>query len=280
MDVYAEPRHDVRLEECHFYHTLDIPGTGRVEGAWEIVRPADYVGNIVLDGRRVLEIGPASGCLTVHMEQAGAEVVAYDLGPDQRPDNLLQGTYDRDRYLEEYRAFQRTLNNSFWFVHQAFGLKARVVYGSVYEIPDAIGEFDVSTFGAVLTHLRDPFRALYEVARRTKENLVVTEMLPYRTGGWQGRLMARALSWAFPSKGTVEPVPLFFRPHRSGDHHQYTWWTFTPESISRMISLLGFETAATVFHTQKWGGKDRKLFTIVGQRAHSGYTTIDKSGDA
>jgi len=40
------------------------------------------------------------------------------------------------------------------------GSRARMVYGSVYAIPTAIGAVDVATFGSVLLHVRDPFIAL------------------------------------------------------------------------------------------------------------------------
>ena len=38
--------------------------------------------------------------------------------------------------------------------------KAKVVYGTVYEIPEEIGRVEVATFGSVLRHVRDPFLAL------------------------------------------------------------------------------------------------------------------------
>lgn len=60
-----------------------FPGTARssVSG---ILRghEADYLGHVNLAGKRVLEIGPASGHLTFWMEAQGAEVVGFDLGPN------------------------------------------------------------------------------------------------------------------------------------------------------------------------------------------------------
>lgn len=41
-----------------------------------------YLGNVAFAGKRVLEIGPASGYLTYFMETDGAEVVAIERHPD------------------------------------------------------------------------------------------------------------------------------------------------------------------------------------------------------
>jgi O-methyltransferase len=50
---------------------------------WDLRGKTDeYLGGIDLRGRGVLEIGPASGCLTVEMERAGADVTAIELPPE------------------------------------------------------------------------------------------------------------------------------------------------------------------------------------------------------
>jgi len=59
-----------------FYHTMDLPTHGTVHGQWDLRgREASYLGNIFLQGKRVLEIGTASGHLCTTMERMGAEVV-------------------------------------------------------------------------------------------------------------------------------------------------------------------------------------------------------------
>lgn len=68
------------LEECCFYHTMDLPGVGMVTGDWDLRGGvSDHLGNVALAGKRVLEIGPANGFLSFEMERSGAEVVGYDL---------------------------------------------------------------------------------------------------------------------------------------------------------------------------------------------------------
>ena len=52
---------------------------------------------------------------------------------------------------------------------------AKMVYATVYEIPDAIGEFDICTFGCILLHLRDPFLALQRASSHAKEMIIITD---------------------------------------------------------------------------------------------------------
>src|SRR5262245_36618662 len=77
---YAVPRTVTDPADCYFYHTMEIPGHGLVEGEWDL-RPGveAYLGGIDFRGKRVLEVGTASGFLCFQMEARGAEVVAFDL---------------------------------------------------------------------------------------------------------------------------------------------------------------------------------------------------------
>lgn len=34
--IWAKPRHDIRIEDCYFYQTMDIPGHGLVQGEWDL----------------------------------------------------------------------------------------------------------------------------------------------------------------------------------------------------------------------------------------------------
>ena len=59
---YAEPREVTSLDECYFYHSMTIPGYGLVRGPWDHREGVDaYLGNVDLQGKRVLEVGTASG---------------------------------------------------------------------------------------------------------------------------------------------------------------------------------------------------------------------------
>ncbi|MGH9122965.1 MAG: class I SAM-dependent methyltransferase, partial [Acidimicrobiales bacterium] len=167
--LYAEPRTVAGVEECLFYHTMDLPGVGLVEGPWDL-RPSagDYLGNLDLRGKRALDVGTASGFLTFEMERRGAEVVSYDLGESMGGWDLVPfgGRISKTMLAERSSGIGR-INNAWWLAHQALGSRARVVYGPVYEMPSDIGPVDVAVFGAILLHLRDPFLALQRALELT-----------------------------------------------------------------------------------------------------------------
>ena len=98
--VYAEPRSVTDLEDCYFYHSMEIPGYGLVEGPWDLRGGVDdYLGGVDLRDKRVLEIGTASGFLCFTMEGRGAEVVAYDLSHEQSWDVVPYAQYDHASLL-------------------------------------------------------------------------------------------------------------------------------------------------------------------------------------
>ncbi|MBN1672368.1 MAG: hypothetical protein JXR37_15110 [Kiritimatiellae bacterium] len=276
MTIYAIPRKDIGLEDCYFYHTMEIPGIGPVKGEWHLENVMEkYLGGVLFAGKRVVEVGTASGFLCCQMEKNDAEVVAYDLNESHWADNLVSPEYDQAEYLERYRQFTRKLNNSFWLVHERFQLAASMVYGSVYDMPAEMGDFEIATLCCVLLHLRDPFRALQQTLARTKETVIITEYLwswpCYLVLGLPG-IIARKASKLFHSK--IHPPGAFFMPsnNRSSQHHW--WWLLLPDTVSRMISLLGFRTVKVIYHKQTHMDARRLLYTLVGERVEAGYTPI------
>ncbi|MGH8647596.1 MAG: class I SAM-dependent methyltransferase [Gammaproteobacteria bacterium] len=123
---YATPRRGVLLQECAFYHRLDIPGVDTFQ--WDLVGDeAAYLGNFEFSGKRVLEFGAASGALTFWMEKQGAEVVGMDLSPDVDNtswDVLRPTGEDVDLARQRMAAGNARLNNGFWYAHEFFGSRA------------------------------------------------------------------------------------------------------------------------------------------------------------
>ena len=79
VGLYATPR-EARFEECSFYHHMDLPVVGEVGSGWDLRPTVDtYLGNLDFRGKRVLDVGAASGFLTFEMEARGAEVVSFDM---------------------------------------------------------------------------------------------------------------------------------------------------------------------------------------------------------
>src|SRR5439155_19518331 len=69
-EVYAPTRTVENLSECWFYHTMDLPGHGTVEGAWDLRDGVDaYLGGVDVQGKRALDVGTASGFLCLERER-------------------------------------------------------------------------------------------------------------------------------------------------------------------------------------------------------------------
>ncbi|HEX3464299.1 MAG TPA: hypothetical protein VHS78_09665 [Candidatus Elarobacter sp.] len=252
---YAEPIAVASIGECYYYHTMDVPGVGLVRGEWDLRGGVDaYLGDEPVTGKRVLEVGTASGFLCFEMERRGAEVVAYDLGSGDAWDVVpFAGRDDAAEAAERSRHIER-LNKSWWFNHAAFGSRARVVYGTVYAIPESIGKVDVCTFGSILMHLRDPFLALQRAAALSPRTMIVTEP------AW--RRSPRALV-----EGRARRRSPLFLPNAQTGEPRDAWWAFTPESVSNMLGILGYRTDRVVRHTQLYRDRRTPMFTVVATRS-------------
>ena len=83
--------------------------------------------------------------------------------------------FDIASYASTLKAHVEKLKNGWWFAHRLLGSEANAVYGNIYAIPKEIGAVDISTFGALLLHLRDPFHALFNAVQLTRETVIVTD---------------------------------------------------------------------------------------------------------
>ncbi|MDQ6943466.1 MAG: hypothetical protein M3169_13250 [Candidatus Eremiobacteraeota bacterium] len=254
---YAAPIDVADIAACYFYHTMDVPGHGVVTGEWDLRGGVDdYLGHEDVAGKRVLEIGTASGFLCFEMERRGADVVAYDLSATQSWDIVPYAGLDLAQELPRRREHITRLNKSWWFNHRALGSRANVVYGTVYAIPQSIGPIDLCTFGAILLHVRDPFLALQNAAALRPATIVVTELA-------QRRSPLSALSLlAGPAR---RRSPLFLPNARRGEPRD-AWWSFSPESISNMLAILGYTTERDVRHAQSYKSRRTPMFTVVAHR--------------
>jgi SAM-dependent methyltransferase len=253
--IFARPKMVSELKDCSFYHTMDIPGYGLVQGEWDLRgRVREYLGGCELSGKRVLEVGPASGFLTFSMEKLGADVVGYDLSPEHDHDFVPFPDVDHDRLVDEHRRAIERLNNAFWLAHRAFHSKAKLVHGTVYQVPVGIGSFDLATFGAILLHLRDPFQALHNVLSHVRETVIITDRSPHR-------------DVSIPFLGKANRPSIHFMPDAGKDGCEIgLWWRFSPEAIKAFIGVLGFGKAAVKYHRQLFHGRMRRMYTVVGHR--------------
>src|SRR5436190_20625460 len=79
--LLTQPRFIERLEDCFFYHTMDLPELGVVHGHWDLRgRFDDYLGGVSVAGKSVIDIGTATGFLSFESEKHDAsKVVSFDL---------------------------------------------------------------------------------------------------------------------------------------------------------------------------------------------------------
>ncbi len=258
--VFARPRTVESLAECAFYHTMELPGFGTVQGQWDLrAGIRDYLGGVELRGERVLDVGTGSGCLAFWMERQGADVVGYDISDAFDWDVVPYAGVDTDAERAERRRHIAMVNNSFWLARRALGSSVRAAYGSVYAISEELGEFDVVVLGSILLHLRDPFRALEQALPRARETAIVTDVLPRRS-----LLVPPVARW-------FGPCAEFLPDGRAGAPSD-SWWRITPALVVRMLSVLGFGDTAVTVHSQPFQGRPQRLFTVVGTRTapHAG----------
>lgn len=261
--IYAAPRQVEAVDDCHFYHVMDLPGFGVVGGEWDLRgNEHAYLGGEPLGGRRVLELGTASGALCRFMDEQGAEVVGFDLSPEHSWDVVPFAKFDTEAMIASSREHIRRLNNAWWLVHRLFNLRARLVHGTVHHIPAEIGPVDVSTACAILLHLRDPFGALANAARLTRETMIVADVHPEQPegAGLGSAVPAHARS---PIPGAVYLLP---NPVCEDPAGAFAWWSLPPDAIRQFLGVLGFEDQAVTDSFQTFQGRPTRMYTVVGRR--------------
>ncbi|HZI19497.1 MAG TPA: class I SAM-dependent methyltransferase [Pyrinomonadaceae bacterium] len=249
---FAAPRRVERLEDCYFYHTTDVPGFGTVRGHWDLRgRFEDYVGGVEVSGKTVLDVGAATGFLSFEAERRGASrVVSHDMSDVRQqtlvpfPDKIYYR--DRDAWAAEYAPYIERWQNAYWLCHRLLGSRAEVFYGDVYDLPPALGQFDVAIVGSLLEHLSDPVGALASVARLTSDTLVIVTPL-------------------FESEERIAR----FEPRATDPGQDYTWWTYSVGLYREVLAILGFRldrvTRADYYHEAL--GRFETRPTVVAVRA-------------
>jgi SAM-dependent methyltransferase len=249
--LLAQPRAIESLDECYFYHTMELPGFGLVQGHWDLRgRFDEYVGGATVAGKTVLDIGTATGFLSFEAEKRGARrVVSFDMS-DVRQQTFLpfkDKLYfrDRDAHAARYGAEIEMWKNAYWLCHRLFDSKAGVFYGNIYELPTELGEFDVVIVGSVLEHLSDQVSALASVSRLARETMILVT----------------------PLIETDECVARF-EPRATNPAQDYTWWTYSIGIYREVLAMLGFRieriTRASYYHV--YDARFEERLTVVAVR--------------
>ena len=208
--------------DCIFYHRIDVPGFGTLGGDWDLRHCVDaYLGHYDFVDQRVLDVGAASGFLTFEMERRGAKVVSFDV--DEGGNRDIVPHFRLRAELPSIRAAQNIalerLKNAYWLTHRAMGSRAKAIYGSIYDLDERIGEFDIIFYGMILGHLRDPYQALYQGARRCRRTMLVVSI-------FEDNPAPRAT--LIPSHGRSDSLAI------------ESWWSMTTGLIEQMLGTLGF----------------------------------------
>lgn len=228
---YAEPRLVQDTNDCFFYHKMQLPDAGEVGVSWD-VRPCidDYLGQCDFQGKRVLDVGTASGYLTFEIEKRGADVVSFDM---PSADNWNFVPHFKAGDVSNLRAVRgdshRKLQNAYWYAHRQLNSNAKAYYGDIYQLPEQLGNFDVVVMGMVVTHVRDPFQAIHSAARLSKDLVVITNQVPKMS--WWKRLRGK--------RPQVNFIPSM------QDEIVDAWWFLPPKCIERMLGAIGFEVIRT-----------------------------------
>jgi SAM-dependent methyltransferase len=242
--LYARPRQVAGLDDCRFYHTMELPGVGLIPGNWDLRAGVDdYLGRVSLAGKRVMEIGPASGFLTFEMEKRGAQVVAVEVTDEKGWDFVPYEPGMMEPIYGPRHEQMRRLKNAFWFAHAAHQSQAKLWYGDVYQLPDALGRFDVAVMTAVLLHCHSPLQIVEQCARRAS-TLVITDMFYAELAG---RAVCRLAS-------------------TRANHRWDTWWHFSPDLFVEFAAVMGFTDTTVTTHVQGHKSGPQSLFTVVATR--------------
>lgn len=269
---YEKPRKINEINECYFYHSIELPHYGLIKGQWDLRKNIDsYIGKVEVKGKTFFDIGTANGFICFEMEKRGALVTCYDLSEKDDWDIVpIGGRIDENLFMQRKEG-KRKVNNAFWLAYNLLNSQAKVIYGSVYDMPSDIGPFDISFLGSILLHLRDPFLALQKTALVTKETIIVTDVVPPGFIGYTNNIISK-IKCKFRMclhhlNEFFEVRPILFAPNLK-NQQKTIWWYYSPKMISRFLKILGFENTSISYHYQKFLPKNINIafYTVVAHK--------------
>ena len=252
---YGKPRLGLRRNECQFYHTIDLPTYGLIiadgGGKWDL-RPfvAEMFKGIIFDGKSVLEVGPASGFLTVEMEKRGAQVTAVE-APYEHAWDIVPFPGCRERWADAAQKAWLPCTNSWWFTHEHSRSRANIIYLSAGNIsPLRVGSYDVSLMSNVLLHNRDPLKIVTNAADCTKGSVIIIEQFNHDL-----EQIDQPLCRLDP---VVNPA--------AGEENWNMWWRFNKKLFVNYLTIMGFKRFDHHTYEVNWGDVPIPSFTLAAHR--------------
>ena len=233
---------------CDFYHTVELPDGSLTNGLWDLRGGVEqYLGEVDFSGKSVLEIGPASGFLSFHMESKGAKVTCIEPPMETFWDLVPRAGVDLESLKSKFGSHIQRIRNSFWYLHSLRHSAVELYEANPYDIPDELGEFDIGLLASILLHCSSPVRMIESVSRRVKDTMIICDMYSEYLGNT-------------PICGLV--------PAKDNDVIDM-WWHFTSEFFVNYLGVIGFSSARVVRHRQLFLPTNTwfEMFTVVASRS-------------
>ena len=233
------------ISSCEFYHVVDLPDGSQTPGVWDLRQGVgQYLGGVDFSGKRIIEVGPASGFLSFHMEAHGGRVVSIEPPITQLWDYVPQPS----RILDDFRAIFpphiSRIRNGFWYCHNKKGSTVELFEENAYDLPQSLGTFDIGLLSAVLLHTRSPVAMMESMAKLVTDTMVITELYFTDIEG--------------PPVSRLAPGP----DNPTCD----TWWQFSTQFFVNFLAILGFSNSAITLSNQKLSDRVMPMFTVVARR--------------
>ena len=235
------------LSLCDFYHTVELPDGSLTNAQWDLRGGVNqYLGDVDFSGKSVLEIGPASGFLSFHMEKNGAKVTCIEPPIETFWDLVPRADVDLELMKNRFGSHVQRVRNSFWYFHTLNHSNVELYEASAYNIPEQLGEFDMGLFAAILLHCSSPVRMIEAASRRVRNTIIVCDM-------YHDDLGIAPICSLVPTKDNSIID---------------TWWRFSPEFFVNYLAVLGFASSRVVRHRQLFVPTNTwyEMFTVVASR--------------